>query len=86
MIYTALYYFVAGFVVSTILGMFHRKLTGFNFIFIDKHYFDSFEFVLYMILWPMIILDIIFLLLGSTLRFIDYLFTNYVTYITNIIK
>lgn len=82
-----LYYLVAGFVVATLMGIFHKKLKQtFGKTLTINNQFDGFELFFVMFIWPLVIIEgtIWFFLLSVKLVF--WLIENYVTYITNIIK
>lgn len=83
----ALYYFVTGFVLSTLIGMFHKKLKdAFGKTLSINEEFDVFEFFFTMLIWPLAIIEAGLYLLVLLVKSIFWLFENYVSYITNIIK
>ncbi len=93
-IFTAIIgYFVIGFTVSTIVGIFYKQINKYKlycvFSTFDRN-FEEFHFWFWLVVWPMMLFDlilgIIFTVIGSFFKGSGSILQNYLNYITNIIK
>ena len=81
-------YFVVGFVVSTLIGIFYEHIEMYNLytMFIPFiHGFGQFEFWFWIWFWPIKLLDLLISILVKLFTGHN-LIQNYINYITNIIK